>query len=507
MTIMKQCYGSFFVATFFGLVALDAVSFFTLHSVFESAAFVLGAILIVGVAIKYPEWLFPVALAEVISTSNGHSLNIELFGASIGVRMILFAVLLCATLVRCARHRKMFLSTPWLFILALVGTVLALGVAHGIVAGYDMRNIYLDANGYVAFLYIWAAFVWVRVSSDRHRLFQAFSAGIAWIALKTLLFVLLFGHLHPKTLVPINTWIRDTRLGELTLQFDQVYRVFLQSQWFLVVALLLLLAYIVYEQRRDFAARIALIPIFAGLVISLSRSFWVGITAGGAVLVGVFVQSKRTLTFLKRIPDFAALKIASLCLLYVLIALPINGVRNASFGRVFADRATQTSDVAIDSRRQLLGPLLEAIARAPIQGSGLGATVTYKTKDPKYIEAHQTNVVSTYAFEWGWHDMLVKFGIAGLSLFVLLLLQCAIELVRAWKEDPARRWLYAGLLASLVALVVTHIFSPYLNHPIGWMTLAFIVAVIPPRERQKVRQPSAARTSVLPSLQGITSRT
>ena len=137
MTIMKQCYGSFFVATFFGLVALDAVSFFTLHSVFESAAFVLGAILIVGVAIKYPEWLFPVALAEVISTSNGHSLNIELFGASIGVRMILFAVLLCATLVRCARHRKMFLSTPWLFILALVGTVLALGVAHGIVAGYD----------------------------------------------------------------------------------------------------------------------------------------------------------------------------------------------------------------------------------------------------------------------------------------------------------------------------------------------------------------------------------
>ena len=57
----------------------------------------------------------------------------------------------CATLVRCARHRKMFLSTPWLFILALVGTVLALGVAHGIVAGYDMRNIYLDANGYVAF--------------------------------------------------------------------------------------------------------------------------------------------------------------------------------------------------------------------------------------------------------------------------------------------------------------------------------------------------------------------
>ena len=249
MTIMKQCYGSFFVATFFGLVALDAVSFLTLHSVFESAAFVLGAILIVGVAIKYPEWLFPVALAEVISTSNGHSLNIELFGASIGVRMILFAVLLCATLVRCARHRKMFLSTPWLFILALVGTVLALGVAHGIVAGYDMRNIYLDANGYVAFLYIWAAFVWVRVSSDRHRLFQAFSAGIAWIALKTLLFVLLFGHLHPKTLVPINTWIRDTRLGELTLQFDQVYRVFLQSQWFLVVALLLLLAYIVYEQN------------------------------------------------------------------------------------------------------------------------------------------------------------------------------------------------------------------------------------------------------------------
>lgn len=506
MTLLKQWYGSFFIATFFGLIALDVLSFLTLHTVFETLAFVILSAVFVGVAIKHPEWLFPLALAEVISTSNGHSLNMELFGASIGLRMILFAVLVCATLIRCVRHRKTFLSTPWLFILGLVGTVVLLGIVHGFVAEHDVRNIYLDANGYVAVLYIWAALVWIQTSEDRHRLFQTFGAGIAWVSSKTLLFVFLFGHLHPKTLVPINTWIRDTRLGELTLQFDHVYRVFLQSQWFLVVALFLLLAYIVHERSRDSVARIALIPIIAGLIIGLSRSFWVGVVGGGVVLLGLFVRSRQMRAFLKRIPDVAAIKVASLCLLYVLIAVPIYGVSGASFGSLFKDRATQTSDAAIDSRKQLLGPLHEAIARAPIQGHGLGATVTYKTKDPKFIEAHQTDVVSTYAFEWGWHDMLVKFGIVGTAIVALLLVQCVIELMHAWKEDPARRWLYAGLLASLVALVVTHTFSPYLNHPIGWMTLAFIVAMIPPRERQKVSQSSMARRSILSSLQNATPR-
>lgn len=507
MTLLKQWYGPFFLATLFGLVVLDVLSFLTLHTVFETLAFVLLSAFLVCVAIKHPEWVFPLALAEVISTSNGHSLNVELFGASVGWRMVLFAVLLCATLIRCMRHRKTFLSTPWLFILGLVGMIVTLAAVHGFVARYDVRNIYLDANGYVAFLYIWAAFVWMQTSEDRHRLFQAFSAGIAWISTKTLLFVFLFGHLHPKTLVPINTWIRDTRLGELTLQFDHVYRVFLQSQWFLVVAMLLLLAYIVHERSHDSTARIALIPIFAGLMIGLSRSFWVGATTGGVVLLGLFVRSRQMWAWLKRIPDFVTLKIASLCLLYVLIAVPIYGVSGASFGSLFKDRATQTSDVAIDSRKQLLGPLQEAIARAPIQGHGLGATVTYKTKDPKFIEAHKTDIVSTYAFEWGWHDMLVKFGIVGTAIVALLLVQCAIELMHAWKEDPARRWLSAGLLASLVALVVTHTFSPYINHPIGWMTVAFVVAMIPPRERQKVLQPSTARTSVQPALQSAVTRT
>ena len=427
MTLIQQVYGPFFLRTLAALVALDVLSFLTLHSVWETILFGAFTLALVVIAIRKPEWLLPLALAEVISTSNGHSLNVELFGVSIGLRMVVFAVLLVATAWKCAKNRTTYLTSSRFLVLFLFASVVILALVQGIVAGHSIRDVYLDTNGYLAFLYIWAAIVWVQTSKDRHRLFQAFGAGVTWLTSKTLLFVLLFAHMQGKALVPINTWIRDTRLGELTFQFDHVYRVFLQSQWFVVVALLLVVAYLVFERHRDSHARLMVIPMFSVLLISLSRSFWVGALAGGIVLLGWFVLKGRMRPFFNRLFTFVTLGVASVAWLYVLVALPIQGLQRASLGTLFSQRATKTSDIAIDSRKQLLPPLLSAFGEAPIQGHGLGKNVRYRTQDPKYIESHNTDLVSTYAFEWGWIDVLVKFGVVGTAMLLLVLILCVRE--------------------------------------------------------------------------------
>ena len=123
--------------------------------------------------------------------------------------------------------------------------------------------------------------------------------------------------------------------------------------------------------------------------------------------------------------------------------------------------------------------MLEAIQQAPLAGSGLGTHVTYTTSDPRYIDTHGTNQVSTYAFEWGWLDLLIKFGLVGTLIFALLLGLLARDLWHAATAHPAKAWLYLGLLATLLALVIAHAFSPYLNHPLGWGTLALLVALLP----------------------------
>ncbi|HJN85303.1 MAG TPA: hypothetical protein QF873_03240, partial [Patescibacteria group bacterium] len=46
------------------------------------------------------------------------------------------------------------------------------------------------------------------------------------------------------------------------------------------------------------------------------------------------------------------------------------------------------------------------------------------------------------------------------------------------------------MFLSIVGIYVVHFFSPYLNHPIGWGTIAIIVALIPYEDKrlQKMRK-------------------
>jgi O-antigen ligase len=481
MTFINQFSGKVFRWILFGLIALDILSFIALHSTVEPFLAIAVLIGVIGLAFKSPSFLFPLAMAEIISTSNGHSLNLTVGEISIGIRILIFVVLMIVTAFHVYKYKSDSLPSSLILPSVLVVVLILFSVIQGFVTGNAVSDIYKDANGYLAIGYVWAAFVWTRSSILKHRLLQAVGAGVVWIVAKSLLFVFIFGHLHPVTLEPIYLWIRDTRLGEVTLQLGNVYRVFLQSQWFIVPALLLSGSYMIFgDKNKESGVRILIIVLIAVLIASLSRSFWVGAIAGIVTLLCYTIIRDKVNKFGKSVFHIAILSVTSVALLWILIAIPIFQTSSTNiFASILKDRATQSSDVALDSRKQLLSPMLEAIGESSVAGHGLGKNVTYQTQDPRYIAAHDTDIVSTYAFEWGWLDIMVKFGIVGFVLILILILVVLRSLHMAIKIDKARSWLYIGLAASIIALIVTHAFSPYLNHPIGWATIAIVVAMLP----------------------------
>jgi len=118
------------------------------------------------------------------------------------------------------------------------------------------------------------------------------------------------------------------------------------------------------------------------------------------------------------------------------------------------------SEAGASSRWSLLPAMLKSIVQAPLLGYGFGATITYISADPRVLAQNPQGSYTTYAFEWGWLDIIFKFGLI-LALWYLIWL---IRLIgQAWRHGVVGQAWALGL--STLALV--HVFSPYLNHPLG----------------------------------------
>ena len=79
--------------------------------------------------------------------------------------------------------------------------------------------------------------------------------------------------------------------------------------------------------------------------------------------------------------------------------------------------------------------------------------------DPRIVPttANGSGEFTTYAFEWGYLDMILKFGILGTLIYLILIFKVLKKLFV----------INLGFALGLIALLVINIFSPYLNHPLG----------------------------------------
>jgi O-antigen ligase len=238
-------------------------------------------------------------------------------------------------------------------------------------------------------------------------------------------------------------------------------------------------------QMRDRVWR-GIVALFAlsGITVflSYSRSFWVAVAAAGAVTL-VWVLWKERVSF-KRLLAVAILFIGIGLVDYAaiigIVNFPLPGHVGVSSQSLLSDRTSNIgSEPAAASRWQLVKPLATASLHHAITGSGFGKTITYTSSDPRVVAEHPDGQYTTYAFEWGYLDLWLKMGAIGVITYAWL----CIAILRAgyvqWKAAIVERPFVSGLLASLICLFGVHVFTPYLNHPlgIGWLLVVSLFFV------------------------------
>jgi hypothetical protein len=462
-----------------GLVILaELFSLFT----FYVPAFNNGAVLLIGLlalilTLYRLDCGVLLLLLELFVGSKGYLFYFEFQGVQVSLRLILWLIIMAVWLVSFASRWLKGRQFPWpqakkfpfLLAFGLLGFFVIFGLVNGWWRGHDFSNLFFDFNGWLYFALLLPFYEVFAVSPHKldnwRKLEQIFIIAIFWLSIKTLVLLYFFTHNIPSLLPDIYRWVRTSGVGEITPAPGGFFRIFFQSHIFLLLAA----PFLAWRLRleKSWFLWLLLVLSWAGIIVSMSRSFWLAFVAALGLLLIVIWAREGFKYFAINAVKYLVIAALALALVWGVARFPVPPVSGTFDLSLFADRANLTqSESAISSRWALLEALKEKLYQSPILGSGFGTLVTYRSSDPRVAETTADQMYTTYAFEWGWLDVWLKLGLFGLLAYGYLFF---LLIKKSWKTNIA-------LALSLVALVVTNIFTPYTNHPLGitWVMLAAV---------------------------------
>jgi glycosyltransferase involved in cell wall biosynthesis len=486
---------------FLGIFALSALCFNRpVASTIASAAALLFAIiaarkrLVYGVGIMLSELIF--------GSLSGKTLVFGISGATIPFRYVLFAAIGAIWIFLIAKRRVRLPPKSLIIGVMVALAAVGWGIVNGLWQGISLRGIFFDANAYLALPMLLIFVSAVETESDQRFLLRILKQGTIALSLFTIAALFFFSHKFANPYgVYAYKWLRDSRIAEITALSGGIYRIFIQSQLFCLLAFIL----VAFKEKNDgWKSWVWGILPASALIISGSRSFALGLIAAffAAMILTLLhrthTRPSATLPLAQgggkgegriksAVMRLALFLVVGIGIYAILLFFPLPSPRSqASFQDMLRSRSVSERDAATISRWSLLKALNDKIGEAPILGSGLGATVTYRSSDPRII-ASTGGSYTTSAFEWNYHDLIVKMGFIGLAAFIFLLWSI---LTIVLKTDARRRmWLVPGFFA----LIALNAVSPYLNHPLGIGYLALLLALSDYRREQL-----AAATLIVP---------
>jgi len=464
---MKKIITAFFI--FFAIDIFSAMAyFFSPNSIF---LFTIICAAVLFVTLYRLEYGVAVAFGELFIGGKGYLFSFSLENVSISIRMAIFCALIIGWIIKKVVVIRRNDFSDVFSKKNLIFYAFCIFIIYGIINGLlhnTARDVYYDANGWLYFLLIFPVMDVIKNEKIFLNIIDILYASIIWTSIKTAAILMLFSRGFVSVGDSFYKWIRDTGVGEITLLDEGFYRIFFQSHIFALIALFLLLVYFVLgetlgKKKKVLYGIIFYCSIFI-LLVSQSRSFWIGGIAG--LLTFVFFMKLRWKIKWKNL----TLPIAGMCIAIISQIFLIQAI-SGYYGNMFSKRTSQLSDDAGGiSRISQLRPLFSEIQKHPFLGSGFGTSATYKSSDPRILEKNPDGLYTTFTFEWGYLDAILKIGILGLISYLIFIYSTARDLLRSL--EPTR----IGLFFGLIALAITNIFSPYLNHPlgIGYVLLLYI---------------------------------
>lgn len=442
-----------------------------------------GAVIMFFIAWKRPVFALSLMSIEYIIGGKGRGLALganDVNDGGLALRILLFIGFFAGWLIHAYQSGRLgswrkFFSERW----ALIILALVLVVALAIGAVRQNPFLIVDANAWGVLLLAWPIWELATAYPKKFRTYlsSAVLTALAWLSLKTFVLFYIFSHDFDALRQILYYWIRRAGVGEITsLQVNGgASRLFFQSHVYVLLASVALLPSLLRE-RVSRLRLLGLTGLLAVLLITLSRSFWLSLTATAIFLIIYVLRRKeRSLRskFIRLGRLFSRSFVATLCAVLIVLGslwIPIRFLGGVNLVDLLFSRAA-TTEAAAMSRWSMLPILWDKITASPIFGHGFGSTVTYVSSDPRIVAA-TGGLYTTYAFEWGWLDLWIKLGLPGLIVMLWLLLDIARHLLRSGANWELR----LGLSLSVLALALVHIFTPYLNHPLGLFYLMMLDA-------------------------------
>lgn len=463
---------SYLFATFILLMAelLSYLGF--VDPALGSALFLVIIAAVVLLAWRKLETALLVLFAELFVGGKGYLFSMIIGNARISLRIAIFCVVLLMWFLFHRGEGNPYTRMPKIvrWWLAFLGVTLIIGVISGLLNHHGFSAVYFDANAFLFLLLAPVLFspaiVWNRWMKS---LLTVVAAAATILGLKSLISLGVFAHLDIGQLKTYYRWIRITGVGEIAYINGNNYRVFFQSQIYGLFGVLLLAPLLLPTPEKQTRKWWLLLPLILGttaILISLSRSFWMGAIV--AMVFGLGLGWKQFHWTVQQIFFITTAAVCTLGIAYTLTSWALNfpypfpPARGSKTANLIGQRFTAIGgEAAVSSRINELKPLQKGILKNPLIGSGFGTELTYTSNDPRQIKSQTKGRYTTYAFEWGYLDFILKVGLLGLIAYLGLLWSLGTQLWQARTNSAF------GLLLGLVSLIVIHITTPYLNHPLG----------------------------------------
>ena len=485
--MMQEFFGKPFyyaLSSLFILLLSSSIGYFFHLSTFF---LILIGIVTVFATVRKLEYGLLIAFLELLSNAHGFLFFTSVDSFRISARMVIFLAVFFGFSISLLRKRLSFFGRDFG---ATCFFPLMIAIVWGFIIGLTKRNaldVFRDGNAYFYLLYLLPILHVEWSAIKKHVMLQCLAAGMVFTTSTSVLILYAYTHFSEPFLKMLYVFLRDIRFAEITRLPFGMYRVFEQMHLFAFLFGLILLPRLFSSQtKHDRLITIFLTSlVFFIALIGMSRSFWFGFAFTSIVCAGLFVFLQRPLmkTLFLGILHVGAACALSLFLLAgtVFFPWPHDRTDGNAITSIFDSRLSDTSDVAVTSRWNLLIPMREMIMDAPFFGNGFGQTVTFKTDDPRARAIRSDGTWTTSSMEWGWLEVWLKMGFMAPIGFIFLFL-VFIRRARAMFSTP-KEWIGIWIISSLVFISATHVFSPYLNHPLGLGVLLFLFIFLPPDSR------------------------
>ena len=517
------------------------------------------------IKLEYGLWIL---FAELFIGSKGYLFFFEQDGLVISIRIALWLVVMAVwfgQMLSSWLKKKPKLNFNFFqcnqcnqrFYFIILFIFIIWGIINGFLNHNEFNNIFFDFNGWLYFTLVFPVYSVFKKDEQRvqhtigcrTRCLQIFTASIIWLSAKTFFLLFVFSHNMISITSELYRWVRISGVGEITQMQGGFYRIFFQSHIFVLIGFFVFLMLIVNRiksvnrqsppawagetltRRRNIIARSGTKPrngrimlfsvfprpalligagcfLFSTVIISFSRSFWVGLIIGllfyyftphlsSSFVIDKNFFNKKHNNILKKSAGFIILLfykigwkkfiitnaillcagIFSIALIIAVVKFPYpKPMGGFTATALLSERVSQiTGEAGVSSRWALLPELWDKIKQAPILGQGFGSIITYQSSDPRVLQSSPTGEYTTYAFEWGWLDIWLKLGLFGLIAYLSLVGKIIVDGIF---RNKAKDKIIYGLTIGIAVISAVSIFSPYMNHPLGIGYLILVSAML-----------------------------